>query len=550
MANLPPRGFIRLAGSERQAPTNARAIGPVDPEEQLEVSVYLRDPAAISGEDDVSQEHARQPGPRMSRSAYAATHSASPDDVAQVLAFANQHHLTVVSSDPVARQIILSGSSADMTQAFAVDLHRYAAENTAGDETFRGRTGHIHIPAALEQIITGVFGLDDRPQAHPRFRFLPLGIKFPHVNTQVTTFTPLQLAGLYDFPAGLDGSGQCIGIIELGGGYQDSDLATYFQQLGLSSPQVVSVGVDGATNSPVGDPSSADGEVVLDIEVAGSIAPKARIAVYFAPNTDRGFLDAITQAIHDTQNSPSVISISWGGPESNWTAQAMQSMDQAFQAATTLGITICSASGDNGSSDGITDNQAHVDFPASSPNVLACGGTRLEASQNQVASEVVWNESATGNGASGGGISDTFDLPSWQAQAKVPTSSNSSQRRGRGVPDVAGDADPQTGYQIYVDGQGMAIGGTSAVSPLWAGLIALLNQKRGQPVGFFNPFLYQNYQRLLQAKALRDITSGNNGSYSAGSGWDACTGLGTPDGARLLEVLTTATTTSISNAAD
>jgi kumamolisin len=546
MTNLPPQGFARLAGSTRHLPDNAKAVGPLNPQEQIEVSVYLRDPAA--GQDvGTASEHAQRPGSRLNRSEYASTHRATSEDLTQVQDFAQHHQLTVSNVDPVGRKIVLTGSAANMMTAFAVDLQRYQYESG----TFRGRTGHIHVPTELGQIVTGVFGLDDRPQAKPLFRFRHVEknsfthqsaeqFRFPRIQT--SSYTTPQVAELYDFPTSLDGTGECIGLIELGGGYKDTDLATYFQQLKLSAPAVVSIGVDGGSNSPSGDPSSADGEVVLDIEVAGSIAPKARIAVYFAPNTDRGFLDAITQAIHDTTNAPSILSISWGGPESSWTAQAMQAMDAAFQTAATLGITICCAAGDNGSGDGVNDQKAHVDFPASSPNVLGCGGTTLNSSNNVVSSEVVWNNTASNNGATGGGISDTFDLPTWQSSAHIPTSTNADKRVGRGVPDVAGDADPQTGYQIYVDGQSIPIGGTSAVAPLWAGLIALFNQKMGKSVGFLNPFLYQNYQSLQQAKALRDVTTGNNGSYTAGPGWDACTGLGTPDGTLLLDALAKTTT--------
>ena len=193
------------------------------------------------------------------------------------------------------------------------------------------------------------------------------------------SFTPTQLAQLYNFPSGVDGHGQCVAIIELGGGYRLQDLTAYFAQLGVAMPRMKTVAVDGAHNHPTGDPSGPDGEVMLDIEVAGALAPAAQFVVYFAPNTDRGFLDAIKAAIHDHQNRPSVISISWGGPESSWTAQALQVYDQAFQEAAALGVTICCAAGDDGSSDGISDGYAHVDFPASSPYVLACGGTHLEA---------------------------------------------------------------------------------------------------------------------------------------------------------------------------
>lgn len=254
---------------------------------------------------------------------------------------------------------------------------------------------------------------------------------------------------------------------------------------------------------------------------------RARIAVYFAPNTDRGFLDAVTAAVHDAANNPSVISISRGAPEADWTVQAMQAMDQAFQDAAALGITVCSAAGDDGASDGVRDGEPHVDFPASSPFTLGCDGTALSSSGTAIASEVVWND--PGDGATGEGVSRQFALPSWQANARVPSSPRPG-FRGRGVPDVAGDASPATGYAVLVDGQQLTVGGTSAVAPLWAALIALLNERTGTRMGYLNPLLY----RLAAAGALRDITQGGNGAYQAGPGWDPCTGLGTPDGTTLV----------------
>ena len=227
-----------------------------------------------------------------------------------------------------------------------------------------------------------------------------------------------------------------------------------------------------------------------------------------------------------------MVSISWGGPESSWTAQSLSGFDQAFQDAGLLGVTVCVAAGDNGSSDGVTDGKAHVDFPASSPNALACGGTTLDSSKGAITKEVVWNDGSSG-GSTGGGVSETFPLPAYQASAKVPVSVNSSKFKGRGVPDVAGDADPATGYQVYVDGKSSVFGGTSAVAPLWAALIALMNEQLGKPVGFLNTALYT----AADKKALHDITSGNNGAYKAGKGWDACTGWGSPNGQALLAAL-------------
>jgi kumamolisin len=199
----------------------------------------------------------------------------------------------------------------------------------------------------------------------------------------------------------------------------------------------------------------------------------------------------------------------------------MTSIDNACASAGALGVTITVASGDNGSSDGVTGGGNNVDFPASSPHVLGCGGTKMVGSGTTITSEVVWNDGAQG-GASGGGVSNTFALPTFQQNANVPKPSGTS--GGRGVPDVAGDASPTTGYNILVDGSKEVVGGTSAVAPLWAALIARINQQIGKPVGFINPTLYAT------PSALHDITSGNNGSFSAGPGWDACTGLGSPIG--------------------
>jgi kumamolisin len=335
-------------------------------------------------------------------------------------------------------------------------------------------------------------------------------------------FVPDQLANIYGFPAGFNGKGQTIAILELGGGYRTKDLTNYFKALGIKKPIVKAIAIDGGKNSP-STANSADGEVMLDIEVAGAIAPGANIVVYFTTNTDKGFLDAITAAIHDTNNKPSILSISWGSAEVNWTDQSMTSFNQAFQAAAALGVTICVAAGDAGSSDGVTDGKVHVDFPASSPYVLACGGTSLTVNGNTITSETVWHDSNTSAG--GGGVSEFFPIPSYQANARVPGSIN-SRFAGRGVPDVAGDADPDTGYKVVVDGQQIVVGGTSAVAPLYAGLIARINQQKGTSAGFINPTLYAT------PSLCRDITQGNNNTtaantgYKAGPGWDACTGLG------------------------
>ena len=412
---------------------------------------------------------------------------------------------------PERRTVKLNGTVANMQKAFGVTLVHKVLEGV----TYRVREGSITLPSNLVGPVEAVLGLDNRPQARPHFRILGqtgdiaakaaqgTGFAQPHATGTNVSYTPVQVAQLYQFPAKPSAAGETIGIIELGGGYKTADLATYFKSLGQKTPSVTAVSVDGGKNSP-SNANSADGEVMLDIEVAASVAPGAKIIVYFTPNTDQGFIDAIATAVHDTKNNPSVISISWGGPESSWTGQSLTALDAACQSAAALGITITVAAGDNGSTDGVTDGANHVDFPASSPHVLACGGTNLQGSGSTITSETVWNELANNEGATGGGVSNVFPLPTWQANSNVPKPTVSG--GGRGVPDVCGDADPSSGYNVRVDGSNMVIGGTSAVAPLWAGLIALANAQNGKSAGFLQPAIY-----AAKAKtAFRDITSGTN----------------------------------------
>lgn len=504
---------VALAGSQRTAVAGASQLRPVDNNEIISATMVLR-----------RRSHVEKAGPHMkhhSREEFAAAHGAKAADLATVEAYAHEHGLSVSQSSLARRSVVVSGTAENMQKCFGVTLHHYSSK--AG--TYRGRTGPVMIAEELQHVVTAVLGLDNRPVAKPHLRVHPAARPAPPAS-----LTPAQVGKLYNFPTNVTGAGQTIGIIELGGGYRTSDLKTYFKTEGVKQPVVKSVSVDGGVNQPGVDPNS-DGEVMLDIEVAGSVAPGATIVVYFAPNTDQGFVDAITTAAHDTVNKPSVISISWGGPEDSWTSQAADAMLQAVTDAAAMGVTVTAAAGDGGSDDGVGDGGLHVDLPAVLPPVLACGGTRLNTSHGAITSEVVWNELANNEGATGGGVSNIFPLPSYQTSAKVPAQPT-TKFVGRGVPDVSGDADPVTGYQVRVDGQNQVIGGTSAVAPLWAGLIALLNQALGHALGFVQPALYQ-----IGESAFRDITSGNNGAYSAGPGWDACTGLGSPNGAALLKAL-------------
>lgn len=495
------------ATSRWQLPAGVRYLGPHAPDEMLDVTVVLRRMNPLG-----------TLSPSASRSVwhadFTARYGADPADVTRLRDFSRQHGLQELACEPDRRALHLRGTAQSLQQAFGVQLGHY--ELTPGGTSY---VGSAQAPTLPDPAVIAVLGLDRRPVAQPHFRIAQA--------QPSTTYTPLQVGQLYNFPAGTDGTGQTIAIIELGGGYQQADLDTYFKSLGLTTPSVTAVAVDGGSNQPGG---AADAEVMLDIEVSGALAPAATLVVYFAPNTDQGFYNAISQAAHSSSQPATVMSISWGGPEDRWSTASRNAMETALEDAAALGVTVCVACGDNGSSDGESDGLPHVDFPAASPSVLACGGTELLGSGSTISSEVVWNETAGNEGATGGGVSAVFALPAWQANAGVPATTGGF--AGRGVPDVAGNADPLTGYAVRVDGQDEVVGGTSAVAPLWAALVARLNQQLSHSLGAANATLYG-----IGSKAFLDITQGNNGSYTAGPGWDACTGLGSPNGQALLTTL-------------
>jgi kumamolisin len=535
--------LVPLPGSERTEIAGAQPAGPLDDSATITVTLMLRRRAEVP--DYLVT------GPQTVTTAeLGERYGADPDDIASVTSVLGALELTVTETLPQSRRIRASGTIAAMQAAFGTTLTLATSPhpNGLGDVTHRYRSGGLSVPAELAGIVTAVLGLDNRPQARPHFRRLtatpettPPETIAPEAGAAAPAapaagpLTALQVASFYAFPGNTDGTGQTIAIIELGGGYTEADLNTYFSGLGLATPSVTAVGVDGGSNSPG---QSADGEVELDIEVAGAVAPKAAQFVYFAPNTDAGFIDAISQAVHATP-TPAVVSISWGQSEDQWSAQSRASIDAAFADGAALGVTVTVAAGDNGSSDDPSSTSGvHCDFPASSPHALACGGTKLtgDTSTYAITSEVVWNELASQEGAGGGGVSDVYPLPSWQANVGVPTIAGGS-TTGRGVPDVAGNADPVTGYQVVVDGQQQVIGGTSAVAPLWAGLLARLTQATGKKLGLLQPLIYANVKAGTAAQGFNDIVSGNNGAYQAGPGWDACTGLGSPNGTDLLTLL-------------
>ncbi len=496
--------------SLRAAPAaSAQHLGKVPSRQRIEISLYLK-PRKRRPAGWIACGNAR----RDLKSKRKLQHAG---DIKQVRAFAREHQLDIVAVEPERRRIRLGGSAARMQAAFGVELARYRE----GGKTFHACCGAPSLPRHLHGIVESVLGLDARPIAQPHF------IVHPHA-ASASPHLPNAVAALYGFPASATGAGQCIALIELGGGFNASDTRTAFKAMGLTPPKIVAVPVDGGRNKPRPD-DGANGEVALDIQVCGGVAPGAAIAVYFAANTDAGFVDAISHAVHDAANKPSVVSISWGAVESAWTQQALDSMNGALQDAAALGVSVFVASGDNLATDGVDDGHAHVDFPASSPWAIGCGGTVIDVANDAITSESVWNDGVSGDG---GGISDVFAVPNFQRDTKLPPSVNDGKQR-RGVPDVAGNAAPDSGYRIVVAGENQVIGGTSAVAPLWAGLAALVNERAAKPVGFFLSKLYAH------GTWLREITRGDNNrnggkiGYAAGAGWNACTGLGVPDGQAL-----------------
>ncbi|MER6784297.1 S53 family peptidase [Streptomyces sp. NPDC000658] len=517
MDNTP---LIPLRGSERSAHADARSAGAVSDSERIDVTLVLRrrneiPDALVEGPETITREE------------LAARYGADPADIDMVKRSAEQHGLTVTEADPASRRVKVSGTLGQLRSVVQADsLTKVTTPDPAHEGRVlehRQRTGDLRILPEWDGVVTGVTGLDNRPQARPHIQRI-------EAHAAHMSYSPVDLGKVYRFPPATDGSGHTIGVVELGGGIPEGDLDAYFAELGIPTPTVDVVEVGAGSNTP-GVSLRADGEVMLDIEVIGALAPGARQVVYFAENSAQGFTDAISTAVF-AQPTPTVVSISWGMSEDSWTAQGRAILDAALADAAAMGVTVCVAAGDDGSSDGDPTGQAHTDFPASSPRALACGGTRLDAdaATGAVNSETVWNDH---NGsASGGGVSRMFEQPVWQANVGVPD--GNGQGRRRGVPDVSANASPTSGYRVLIRGQDQIIGGTSAVAPLWAALTVRLSEALGRPLGMLQPVLYAGAAPGVSPDGFRDIVQGDIGDFAATPGWDACTGLGVPDGQALL----------------
>jgi kumamolisin len=545
-----PKGFVLLKGTEHAHPTGHHVLKPSAGNELVTVTVIVRrrpgGPKMAALEAFSAKSATSKPS--HSRTQFAADHGADPKDLDEVVAFARAHQLSIEETNQARRTVIVRGSVDAINQAFGVALHDYASPRGA----YRGHEGGASVPQGLEPIVEAITGLDSRqvPAKHyATARKHPAGSEDPP-NTK--PLTPQQVAQLYAFPSG-NGAKQTIGIYEMttnegAAGYTAQDLSLTMQAFGgdLSVPTPTDVAVDGVANAGV-----SDGETVLDITVSSAIAQGASIAVYFTGGTTQNIIHALQQMIHPGTGDPvpTVLSISYGwGPDDenaqSFSDQEFTTLDQLFQDAANLGVTVLVSSGDSGAFLE-TKKQAQASYPATEPWVIACGGTTIGDVNGATFAEYVWNDSwQGGSGATGGGVSARFPVPSYQANAKVPNRVGTG-TAGRGIPDMSGNASVNSGYPIAIGGQSPGpTGGTSAVAPLYAGLIALINANLGYSVGFINPIMYS-----LASSAFRDIAAppgpANNSfngttGYPATAGWNACTGLGSANGTALQAGIQTA----------
>ena len=580
--------LVTLVGS---VPTNRHArIGPADPKERIEVTVKLKRQME-DGLPTLQQFVNGERGKGITRKELAEKYGASPIAEKAVRHWAAGQGLTVDKVDLGARQAHLVGSVAAMGRAFGVKLSVY--RHTRTGTTFRCPESDILIPASLAEFVTGVFVLNDMPVVVRHG--VRVGRKAPKADLKSQwpgSFYPNEVAKLYNFPP-TTGARQRVAILEFGGGIDQSVQTAYFtQNIGLRTPPTVNP--ISVLEMPIKVDPDVTGEVYLDIEVIGAMAPQVAMDVFFAPWTGKGYLNAIEQAIR--KDDYAAISISYGieedvqGTARNPGSPALhQHVDEAFRDTTALGLPLFVSSGDQGSSSvrlqvggqEVTrlGKTAAAGYPASSPYARAVGGTKLYAENGAIDREVVWNElgpleqnSFCVGGATGGGGGDRYPTPSYQSGAGVtPKSVNTPGGAGRGVPDVAGNSGASTGYLVSQPPNSPAspiapVGGTSAAAPMWAALMACVRESlettfNGKvPVFFFYDFVYARGKTA----AFRDIVGGreftidgsgqlapgafspvgNNKStevdgYYAGPGYDLCTGWGCPNGTALLGQLQT-----------
>lgn len=536
-----PSGYKCIIGSEHSRPKTDKIIRPTSENETATVTLILRRRSGGPGLKGLSEFSARSGinGQTMTREQFAAAYGADPSELNQVVEFAEEKGLHVLERHPGRRSVVVRGKIGALNKAFRVRMTDYSIGR---GKKYRSHAGPAFLPNSIAKMVEAVIGLHERPVPAKHWVTRLSQTDPPNTNP----VTPQQVATLYDFPPG-DGSGQTIGIYEMQTsegppGYANEDLVRTMQAFGggLKTPAPIDVSVDGVANSGV-----SDGETGLDITVASAVAPGATIAVYFTGGTVQSIVHAVQRMVHPGQGDPqpTILSISYGwGPDDesahSFADQDYTQLNQLFQDAANLNITVLVSSGDSGAFVA-SQTQAQTSYPSTDPWVISCGGTAIGNIQGENFDEYCWNDGAQG-GATGGGVSARFPVPSYQSSAGIPKR-NGTNKPGRGVPDIAGNASPFSGYPQFINGKSEPVGGTSAVAPLYAGLIARINSNLGVSVGFINPILYN-----LEASAFREISSppgpANNSfngvtGYSVHSGWNGCTGLGSSNGVALQDGL-------------
>ena len=544
-----PDTYERLERSQHPRLPESKAAGAVAAGEPITVTLIVRRRPGSEPLDglDYFQNTPTAQRQRLSHEEFAEAHGAAQEELDRVAEFARSNGFEVVETHRARRSVVVRGTVEQANRAFQVELQRYELPS----RSYRGFEGSVHLPASISALVEAVVGLDNRPAKARRGPVRHKSADPPGT----TPLTPQKVAQLYNFPPG-NGAGQTIGIYEMvvddqngnpqNPGYTPSDLAATMAAFGggLSVPTPTDVSVDGQTNAGV-----SDGETVLDITVSSAVAQGAAIAVYFTVGTVPGILNALQRMIHPSAGDPdpSVISISYGwgaDDDSQFTSDSsdFDQIDQLFQDAAHLNITVLVSSGDSGAMIE-SRTQAQASYPATNPWVIACGGTTIGGIAGSTFVEYLWNDTFGQNsGATGGGISVRFStVPAYQAGVGIPTRIKTG-AVGRGIPDIAGNASPNSGYPEILGGSSVGpTGGTSAVAPLYAGLMALINASLGSPAGFVNTELYalagSAFQVITGAPGPVNNSFGGVTGYPAAAGWDACTGLGSLNGTALLKAL-------------
>jgi len=528
-APIPNASASRVALPNTVTPAVARSqkVGDVAAAQDISVSVSLK--LRNTADLDrflaaVSKPGSAEFGQYLTPEQFNARYGPTQASVDQVRSYLTAQGLSV-SSVSANRQVVNAHGTAEQI-AKAFGTHESSYVDPQQNRTFFSNDAAASVPASLADVVQGVSGLNNHTVRTTR-------IAKPNASTPNATpsgFGPAQYNGAYNLnKVGTDGTGVTVALWEFDG-YKSANLQTYDTQFGLSGPAVTTVSVDGANYDS--KPGGGQGEVELDSEIVRGVAPKATQLVYEAPNSDQGEIDMAAKIVAD--NRVSVISISWGSCEPDTTPSSMTAVDNSFKQAAAQGISVFSASGDDGSRDCTRSTSGSsvkaVDFPASSPHQTGVGGTNLKVSSNTYSSESAWS-------TAGGGVSTQFSKPSWQTGTGVSGTM-------RTVPDVSSNADPASGFAIYTQGSSSAgwqvYGGTSAAAPLWSGYAALFNQKAkaaGKAVlGEANPKLYALANSTSYGTSFHDVTSGANQDFSTKTGYDQVTGWGTP----VADALTTA----------